>query len=238
MTDVGPVSVEAEQEAPSRVDDYIDIFVSPGQVFVRRTAEEWVQPFVVLLIVSVVLYIVSLPANTVAMQAAAASNPQAAEAMQRMGGILRLVNGIIVPVAVAVLTLLIATGLWLAARAFDVPVGFKGALLVAVFSGFIGIPQSLARTASILLSNRDGVVDMTRDASFGILRFWGSDASPVLQGLLSRFDIFTIWQAAIWAIGLAVLGKVSKGRGIAAAALIWLLAAVPVMVFKMIAPGQ
>jgi hypothetical protein len=52
-------------------------------------------------------------------------------------------------------------------------------------------------------------------------------ASPVLMALLTRVDLFTLWQTALLAIGLQVTGKVSRSSSYIAAALIWLIGALP-----------
>ena len=51
--------------------------------------------------------------------------------------------------------------------------------------------------------------------------------SPVLLALLTRVDVFTIWQTVLLAIGLQVTGKVSKTNSYIAAALVWLIGALP-----------
>jgi hypothetical protein len=52
-------------------------------------------------------------------------------------------------------------------------------------------------------------------------------SSPVLLALLTRVDVFTIWQTILLAIGLQVTGKVSKSNSYIAAALVWLIGALP-----------
>jgi hypothetical protein len=64
--------------------------------------------------------------------------------------------------------------------------------------------------------------------SLSAARFLDPDvASPVLVGLLSRIDLFTIWVTVLIAIGLAVTGKISRAKAAIAAAVIWLLGALP-----------
>ena len=51
--------------------------------------------------------------------------------------------------------------------------------------------------------------------------------SPALLALLTRIDVFTIWQTILIAIGLQVTGKLSKTNSYIAAALVWLIGALP-----------
>jgi hypothetical protein len=64
--------------------------------------------------------------------------------------------------------------------------------------------------------------------SLGPARFFDPDvASPVLLAFLGRLDLITIWVTVLLAIGLAVTGKIPRGRAAAAAAIVWLIGAVP-----------
>jgi hypothetical protein len=45
--------------------------------------------------------------------------------------------------------------------------------------------------------------------------------------LVSRLDVFTLWIAALLAIGLHVTGKVPKAQAYIVAAVIWIIGALP-----------
>jgi len=45
--------------------------------------------------------------------------------------------------------------------------------------------------------------------------------------LLGRMDVFTIWVTVLIAIGLAVTGRIPRGRAVMAAVVIWLIGALP-----------
>ncbi len=240
-----PAATTAETpETKSRIDDYVDIFFSPSSVFERRTGKEWVQPLLVLIGVSIVLYFALLPANTIAMRTmmearlsqAGAQAADAARAMQRANSVMRWVNVVFVPVVLALTIALFAAALWIIGRLFDIRLPYRDTFLVATFAHFIAIPEAVARGISLILSNRDGTVSMVRDTSFGVLRFVQAD-SPVVRALLARFDVFPVWEAVLWAIGLAVLAKVPRGRALTAALVLWLLVALPGMVIRMVSPG-
>jgi hypothetical protein len=51
-----------------------------------------------------------------------------------------------------------------------------------------------------------------------------------MLSLLTRFDLFTIWATVLLAIGLAVVAKIPKSRAAMAAALVWVIGGLPVLV--------
>jgi len=46
---------------------------------------------------------------------------------------------------------------------------------------------------------------------------------------VGRIDVFTIWVTVLVAIGLAVTGKISRGKAAIAAAIVWLVGALPTL---------
>ncbi|MBC8089188.1 MAG: YIP1 family protein [Phycisphaerae bacterium] len=71
------------------------------------------------------------------------------------------------------------------------------------------------------------------DGQLGALRFVNPDTtSPLLTEILRRVDVFAIWELVLTAIGISVVGRVSRGSGFIAAAIRWALVA---LVFGMCA---
>ncbi len=241
MSDESAQATVEPTETASRADDYIDIFFSPAKVFARRTGADWVQPFVVLLVATLAVYFIALPASAAVMRVAAANSPnpeQTAAAMERMGGVMRFVLGIVAPIAAAVTVVLLATVLTIVGRLFDIAISFKEGLLAATFARFVTIPQALAITGATILADRNGSLKVPQSQSFGVVRFLDTHSvTPVLVPLLGRLDLFILWQAVIWAIALSVLGKVPRGRAFVAAAIVWVIAALPGMIAKVAFPG-
>jgi hypothetical protein len=117
--------------------------------------------------------------------------------------------------------------IWVVGKFFDAKQTLNAAIGVATFSyvprvvegivnrvqGFIVDPASLTSRFSL---------------SLGVGRFLDPDTtSPLLLGLVGRIDVFTIWITALIAIGLAVTGKITRGRAAIAAAIVWLVGALP-----------
>jgi hypothetical protein len=64
--------------------------------------------------------------------------------------------------------------------------------------------------------------------SLSLARFMDPDhASAVLIALASRVDVFTIWVTVLLAIGLHVVGKIPKQQAAIAAAITWVVGALP-----------
>lgn len=240
MEEPEATTAEPPETTGSRVDDYVDIFVSPAQVFRRRTAGDWVQPFIVLVVLSIIVYVVSLPAQSAvvrAMMAQQGQNAQVIAAAQRYAGITRIVTAIVMPVILLVACAFTAALLWLAGRVVDIAVGFKEAFLIAIFARFVMLPAGLLKAGSLILADRSGSLHPIQDQSFGLLRFMHPATLPAaLVPLLGQLDIFTIWQAAIWAVALAAMKDAPRGKAIAAAAMAWVVAAAPSVIMAAIRP--
>lgn len=234
MSDVP--SPEAPQPEPaSRLDDYVDIFVAPKEVFERRLDGLWGQALLVLIVVSVALYYVFLPAAEImadaSMAQVIAENPEAAEGMAQMqavGGTMLKLGGIMVILSVGASVLLLGGVIKVISSAFGAALTFAQALVVATFARFVLIPRTLATDLSLLWADRGGEVDIVTDTSFGPLRFVDSASLPdLLIPFLQRFDVFALWEAALWAVGVYVIARTTKGSAVAVAAITLLLAAIP-----------
>lgn len=217
--------------AAERWEDYVDVFTSPAELFRRRAGSGLTHPIVTLVVASLVLYFVMLPANRSLFAQNLPADPQAAAFMERYGLILQIGIGFLAPVSVMVAVLFAAFLLWLACSMLGVRLTFRNTVLIATFAGFIGLLQQAV--AGLLVSLREGPIDPVRDLSFGVLRLTGGDDVPrALVPLLGRLDVFTIWQAVVWAVGVRVIGNATRAHATIAAGAAWLLFAVPRMLLS------
>jgi hypothetical protein len=228
---------EAQAQTPkaARWEDFVDIFISPADVFRRRADESWVVPWVIVSVVAVLLFYVFLPASELIMEAAmrdqmanaaASGNAMNTEAMKKMAGTMQVLGGILVPIGLLLQIVAVGALLWAGVKLTGGDVGFKRALLIVAYSEVIGlIAQVVVSLLVILKSNAGGIIEMVPDTSLGVLRFVPTDAvPPILVPLLKRIDIFQLWTMALWAIGLEVLAKCTKAQawGVAvAASILW-----------------
>ncbi|MEX1181932.1 MAG: Yip1 family protein [Gemmatimonadota bacterium] len=220
-------AVEIERETVSRWEDYIDVFFSPSELFARRARDRVAPPLLTLLLLAFVFYFVLLPANGMIMRASVGDNPQTIEAMNRYGTVMQVVGSIAVPMTYLVVLASGAALLWLVGRFADIRTDFSRTMLVVTYAGFVYLLAQIAGGISVILHG--GVdLDIVRDMSFGVLRFVGdSDMNQALVALLRRFEIFALWQAVLWAIGIRVIYDVSGTRAGVVACVTWALLAVP-----------
>jgi hypothetical protein len=227
-----------ETQVASRWEDCIDVFFSPAELYRRRADDRVMPPLLILLGLAVVLYFVMLPANAMVMRATIAENPEAGAMIDQFGTLLQLLGSIFVPITYLIVLSLAAATLWFNGRLVDIRTDFSRTMLIATYAGFVYLLSQVAGGVAVMLHGEVGL-DITRQLSFGPLRFLGSpDMDPVVAALLRRFELFTLWQAALWGIGIAVIYRVSRARAFMVASLTWLLLAIPSVVLALLGFGQ
>ena len=105
----------------------------------------------------------------------------------------------------------------------------------------MGVPSGVGRGGLARIGGGvEGLVmapaslDVQYRGSLGPGRFLDPDAtSPLVLGLVARLDVFTLWITVLLAIGLSVTGRIPKRQAAIAAALVWLLGAVPALLTAM-----
>jgi len=217
-------------------EDFIDIFTSPSQVFRRRQNSGFGMPLLVLTVLFAILVIGTkglvqpvLDAD-IARQGAAMmkSHPGlTAEQLQKNREIGEKLGPIFIIIFLAISPMITGLVLWLVGKIFDSKQTASQALMVATYSF---IPRVLSFVAAGLIAyfaSADRLNGMSR-LTVGLGAFLDPDkASPVLLALLTRVDVFLLWETALLAIGLYVTGKVTKSSAYLAAAIIWVLGALP-----------
>jgi hypothetical protein len=119
--------------------------------------------------------------------------------------------------------------LWLVGKFFDAKQTLNAAMTVAVFSWVPRIVEGVVARVQGLFVDPDSL-DNRFSLSLGVGRFLDADTtSPALLGLLGRIDLFTIWVTVLLVIGLAVTGKISRGRAAIAGVVMWFAGALPVL---------
>ncbi len=232
---------ETQPRRAARWEDLVDVFLSPGQLFARRAEESWLTPFIILVVISIVLYYVFLPANTAVMESAMRAQLPAGAQAPSSGAMhtFQMLGGLFVPIGIGVSVVFTGLLIWGFSRLAGITLRFGQGVLIAVYAAYVGILQQIIASVLIILkSNQGGAVDVVRDFSFGIMRFMPKDAVPAaLVPLLARLDLFAIWQAVLFAVGVYVIGRTTKGRAVAVAAGAWLIYAIPGMIRAAVMPG-
>jgi hypothetical protein len=179
-----------------------------------------------------------LPAAGIIMRASMAENPEAMAAMSgRLGTFIQIFGSIMVPITYLIMLACTAFLLWLIGRIADTRTVFNRTMLIATYAGFVMLLAQIAGNVLVLVHGETGL-DIVRDVSFGALRFVGSkDMDPMTMALLRRFELFAIWQAALWAIGLREIYRISTGRAALIAAVTWALFALPAVIMAALGFG-
>src|SRR5207253_8129347 len=100
MTSDTDTAVESKPAQGSRWEDFVDVYLSPGDLFARRAQETWLKPFLLLALISTVLYYAFLPLNSLIWDAMMAANaPEGAdlERMRKGAAFMKYLGGIFVP---------------------------------------------------------------------------------------------------------------------------------------------
>lgn len=218
-------------------EDFLDIFYAPSAVFARREqGSVWIPMLVVTVLIGTFFVLNSgmleamMDAEFRRSMAAAAQGggPQpTAEQLEQMRGFGATMAKVMAFVSVPIVILFVGTTLWFAGKLVSARQTFHAALVVAAYSYMPKVLETLLVSVQGLVldaSTLDGRFRLT----FGIGRFLDPDTtSPVLLALLGRVDVFTLWVTVLLAIGLAVTGRIPKAQAAIAAAVVWLVGALP-----------
>jgi hypothetical protein len=220
-------------------EDFIDIFYAPSSVFARRqTGSFWIPMFTVTILLGLLFYLNSGAMQPImdaefnrGMAAAMRNNPQLnAEALERFRQIGTRVGQVFVFVFMPITIVAIGTCLWLLGKLFEAKQTLKAALMVAAYSYVPRVVEGVLNGVQALLLDPSRLNGRFR-LSLGPGRFIDPDtASPIVLAVVGRMDVFTIWVTVLLAIGLSATGRIPRVRAAIAAALIWAIGALPLVV--------
>ncbi len=226
----------AEPEKASVWEDFIDIFYAPSAVFARReNGSFWIPMLVVSLLLGIIFFATSGVLQPMldaefdrGMESAMRQNPQLTPEMMAKGrGIGETMAKVMAFIIGPIVIFFVGLVLWGAGKIVEARQTFHAALVVAAYSYVPKLLEGvLAGVQGLILdpSTLDGRYRVT----LGPGRFLDPDtASPVLLALVGRLDVFTLWVTVLLAIGLAVTGRISRQRAALAAAIVWLVGALP-----------
>jgi hypothetical protein len=231
VRDVEPVPSQA-----GLWEDFVDIFYAPSSVFARRADGKFGLALVVLIVVATILIFLTKNAMQPIMDAEFAR--QGAAAMRKNPNLTQeqLASGkgffeMIAPFFFAIgLTISVfGTGLvlWMVSKLFDAKESVAAAIMIATYSEVPRIVQVLVNAAQGLFMNPDKL-NAINSVGLNPARFMDPDhASAMSIALASRFDLFTIWVTILLAIGIYVVGKVTKQQAAIVAVIVWVVGAIP-----------
>jgi hypothetical protein len=227
-----PIAVGATvaPENTSFWEDLIDIFYQPSEVFARRrTASAWPPFLFVVLALSIITfatYNVISPAIEADMQRAMAKvmeqNPNMTQEMADKTVQFQSTFGRYVGIVLFSFSVFIA-GLftWLLSKIFSAKEDFSAAMLIASYAYMPRVLGAIAGAVSGLLMDPAKLTSASA-LSLSPARFFdAATTSPFKMALLMRLDATIIWETVLLAIGVAVIGRVPRGKAVAFGVLIW-----------------
>ena len=238
-----PAETMPGSDTPPRVDapraswweDYIDIFYAPASVFARRSTAGFLLPMIVVTLLAGALFLMNSGVMSQIMDAefsrAMARQAQGQsltpEQMDRMRSISATVGKIAVFVFVPIGMFFVGLALWLSGKLVEARETLGQAVMVAAYASVPRLVEAVLIALQGLLLDPSAIRGRW-SLSIGPARFLDPDStSPVLLTLVGRFDLFVLWSTVLLAIGLAVTGRIARSRAALAAAIVWVLGAVP-----------
>lgn len=216
-------------------EDFIDIIVSPASVFRRRERGSWLIP---LLIVTVAIGLIAFASRGVLQPVMDAEferaadqmrrNPQVTEDMiERTRGFFEFSRtyGAIIFTPIAIVVVGFMT--WLVGKLVDSKQELHAAMMVAAYSYVPRVIQAIFNAIQGLILKPEQLNSLFK-LSISPARFLDPNtANPVVLQMLNRFEVFTIWETVLLAIGVYVTGRISKNQAIIAGILFWLVGSIP-----------
>jgi len=225
----------ASPATASKWEDFIDIFYAPSAVFARRSASGFFVPMLVVTLLAGTLYLVNSAVWSQVMDAemgralakrAQTLTPEQAQTARNFALTMSKIGAFVfTPIAI----FFVGLALWACGKFFESKQSLGQAVMVASYAYVPRIIEGVVTSVQGLLLDPSTFTGRWR-ISLGVGRFLDPDAtSPALLALVGRIDVFTIWVTVLLAIGLSVTGRIPRGRAAIAAAIVWFLGAVPLL---------
>jgi len=233
-----PSTTPPPAEKSSVVEDFIDINYAPSTVFARRQNSGF---GVQLLIVTVLAALFAVAMRSVMGQIAdaefakqsakmLAQNPQLTpEALQTGAKVQRALALFGSVVGTPIIIFVIGLVLWLSAKIVSAKITYKQAVLITTLAWVPRLIASLITTLQVVLTDTSNITAPFA-LSFSPARFMDPDANRMAYILAGNFDVFAIWYTVLLGIGVATIAKVSRGKGYAAAAIVFVVSSIPLLI--------
>lgn len=220
-------------------EDFIDIFYTPSSVFRRRENGNVFIPIAVITLVCGVLFYLNSGALQPMFDAefdrgmamAVRQNPNLPpEAVENMRGFASRMQMVMIFIFIPIAMLGVGATTWLSGKLVDAKQTFRAALIVGAYAYSPRILDGVLQGIQALFldpAQLDGRFRLT----LGPGRFLDPDAvSPLLLAIVGRLDLITIWITVLVAIGLCVTGRIPLLRAAIAAAIVWLVGGLPLII--------
>ena len=220
-------------------EDFIDIFHQPSQVFARRANSGFGLHLLLVSIIAAAFAFANRGYMTQLFAAEAdragarmmAENPQITpEMLERGRGMQEGIGMFFGYAGTPVMIMVIALFAWLVARwVAGARISYGQAALITTLAWIprlVGMFLTTVQVAVMDTSNQTSMFGLSASPA----RFMDPDATnPKLYGLAGSFDLFSIWSTILIAIGIAVIGRVPRAKGYIAAAVLFVLGTIPLL---------
>lgn len=224
----------APAEKSSLIEDFVDVFYAPSKVFERRRDGAFGAALGLLVLLVIILYFATRAAMEPVydatmeqqMQNAMKQNPnlpaEQMEAGRKFGSIMMGV-GIVLGTPFSILAT--ALILFLTARLFDLRPTFSQAAMIATFANVPRwIVSSVASAAQAFAFVTPENPKTIYQLALSPARTLPADANPGLLAALMRVELFTLWATVLLGIGIAVVCRTDRKKGLMAAFIAWFVA--------------
>jgi hypothetical protein len=225
------------ERPPSVWEDLLEIFYAPTAVFARRRETP---AFGLALIVFMVLLVglsfafrgTMEPVFDVefkrGMAQAMKENPKLTPEMMEQGKEMAKKFMFVGVAAFALLApIILGLLLWVVGKLFESKAEVGQAIMVTTYAMFPRALETILNAVQMLVLPDESVTSRF-SLTLGVGRFLDPDtAGPLVMAIAGRLDLFTLWITVLIAIGLSVMGKISKSNAAIAAAIMWMIGAIP-----------
>ena len=232
----GMKDVEPAPEKAGLWEDFVDIFYAPSSVFARRADGKFGIALLFLVIIGTVLFFLTRNATQPMMDAEFArrsadmlrKNPNMTSDQLASGrNFIEMLGPLFFAVGLTLTVLGSGLVIWVVGKLFDAKESVAAAMMVATYAEVPRIIQTFTNAAQALFMAPESLTSMN-SVGFSVARFIDPDhGSAVAIALASRVDLFTIWVTVLLAIGLHVVGKLTKQQAAIVAAITWVVGALP-----------
>ncbi len=225
------------ERAPSVWEDLLELFYAPRAVFGRR--RETPAFGLALIVFAVVIIGLSFAFRGTmepvfdaefkrGMAQAMKQNPQLkpemVEQMKVMSKKFMFVGigiyALLTPIVLGIL-------LWIVGKFLESKAEVGQAIMVTTYAMFPRALETILNAVQ-MLALPDDAIRSRFDLTLGVGRFLDADtASPLIMAIAGRIDLFTLWVTTLIAIGIAVMGQISRPRAVIAAASMWVIGSIP-----------
>jgi hypothetical protein len=220
-------------------EDFVDIFYAPSSVFRRRERGSFFIPMAVVTILCAGLFYLNSGALQPlfdaefdrAMATAMRQNPNIPpEAVERMRSFATRMQQVMMFIFIPIAIFGVGVTTWLAGKLVGAKQAFGAALVVGAYAYAPRIIDGVLQGLQGLFLDPSELDGRFR-VSLGIGRFLDPDTvSPLLLAIVGRVDLITLWITALVAIGLSVTGRIPLGKAAIAAAIVWLVGGLPLII--------